>query len=189
MKKIISILLVCMFLFALAVPTFAAASGINTYEKKLITYVETKYKTDNGTITVGKEYINAAENVANAIDMTEDQYNQIVAILDDAYAYVLDNDLDKMSDIWGNVDIQDALLGYADDALAVIGYTLTADRAAKLLIIKDGDGNIVAKLTPGIIIDQTGSENTAVAVVAAVAVLTVAAAFGVKSFRKVDDEA
>ncbi len=187
MKKTISILLVCMLLFALAVPSFAAA-GINTYEQKLITYVQTKYKTEEGTITVPQAYINAAENVCNVIDLTEDQYDDIVAILDSAYAYVLENELNEMKDLKGNIAVQDVLLGYADDALAVIGYTLTTDRANKLLIIKDPDGKVVAELTPAIIV-QTGADNTAIAVVSAIAVLTVAAAFGVKSFRKEDNEA
>lgn len=187
MKKTISMILVCVLLFALAVPTFAAA-GINTYEQKLIDYVKTKYVTDKGIITVPKAYINAAENVCNTIDITEAQYKEIVAILDEAYAYVVNNNLDEMKDIANNTDVQNVLLGYAEKALKVIGYTVTADRAANLLIIKDATGNVVAKLTPSIIV-QTGADNTAVAAVAAIAVLTVAAAFGVKSFRKEDDVA
>ncbi len=188
MKKTISILLVCVFLFALAVPTFAAGT-INTYEKKLIDYVKTKYKTDKGVITVDKKYINAAENLAINIDLDKAQYDKIVAILDKAYAYVIENKLDDWDELKGDIAKQDVLLGYADEALAVIGYTLTADRANNLLIIKDADGNIVASLTPRIIIVQTGADNTAVAVVSAIAVLTVAAALGVKSFRKEDDAA
>lgn len=187
MKKTISILLVCVFLFALAVPTFAAGT-INTYEKKLIDYVKTKYKTDKGVITVDKKYINAAENLAINIDLDKAQYDKIVAILDKAYAYVIENKLDDWDELKGDIAKQDVLLGYADEALAVIGYTLTADRAINRLIIKDADGNIVASLEPGIIV-QTGADNTAVAVVSAIAVLTVAAAFGVKSFRKEDDAA
>lgn len=187
MKKTISILLVCMFLFALAVPAFAAG-GINTYEQKLINYVKTKYKTDKGVITVDKSYINAAENVANTIDLKEAQYNEIVAILDKAYAYVIENKLDDWNELKGDIAKQDVLLGYADEALAVIGYTLTTDRANNLLIIKDAAGKTVAALVPGIIV-QTGADNTAVAVVSAIAVLTVAAALGVKSFRKEDDAA
>lgn len=185
MKKIISVLLACVLLFALAIPSFAA---INTYEQKLINYVQTKYKTDKGTITVPKAYINASENVCNTIDLTEAQYNKIIGILDNAFAYVIDNDLSEMADLKGNIAVQDVLLDYAHQALAVIEYTLTADRARNLLIIKDPDGKIVAELTPAIIV-QTGADNTAVAVISAIAVLTVAAALGVKSFRKEDDEA
>lgn len=186
MKKSISFLLVFVLLFALALPTFAA--GLNTHEQKLINYVQTKYKTDKGTITVPKAYINAAENVCNSIDLTEAQYDDIVKILDEAYAYVLKEKLVTMSDLKKNAAAQDALLGYADKALAVIGYTLTADRAKGLLIIKDADGKTAAELKPAIIV-QTGANNIAIAAFSAIAVLTAAGAVSVKKFRKEENAA
>ena len=186
MKKSISILLVFVLLFALAVPTFAA--GINSYEQKLINYVQTKYKTDKGTITVPKAYINAAENVCNTIDITEAQYDEIISILDEAYDYVLKEKLVTMNDLKKNAAAQDVLLGYAEKALAVIEYTATADRARGLLIIKDADEKIVAQLKPGIIV-QTGANNVAIAAFSAIAVLTAAGAVSVKKFRKEDNVA
>ena len=186
MKKSISILLVFVLLFALAVPTFAA--GINSYEQKLINYVQTKYKTDKGTITVPKAYINAAENVCNTIDIAEAQYDEIISILDEAYAYVLKEKLVTMNDLKNNRAAQDVLLGYAEKALAVIGYTATADRAKGLLIIKDADGKTVAELKPAIIV-QTGANNIAIASFSAIAVLTAAGAVSVKKFRKEDNVA
>ena len=186
MKKSISILLVFVLLFALAVPTFAA--GINSYEQKLINYVQTKYKTDKGTITVPKAYINAAENVCNTIDITEAQYDEIISILDEAYAYVLKEKLVTMNDLKKNRAAQDVLLGYAEKALAVIGYTVTADRAKGLLIIKDADGKTVAELKPAIIV-QTGANNIAIAAFSAIAVLTAAGAVSLKKFRKEDNVA
>ena len=189
MKKTISVLLVVVLLFALAVPSFAAAAGINTYEKKLLEYCQTKYKTGDVTITVPAAFFTAAENYLNTIDLTEAQYNSIIAILDEAYVYVTANKLDDMSDIT-DVAIQAKLLGYADRALAVVGLTLTADKASNTLTIKNASGATVAQLTPSII-KKTGVDYSAAIAsgIAAVTLIACAGAFGVKRFRKEDNEA
>ena len=93
-----------------------------------------------------------------------------------------------MNDLKNNRAAQDVLLGYAEKALAVIGYTVTADRAKGLLIIKDADGKTVAELKPAIIV-QTGANNIAIASFSAIAVLTAAGAVSVKKFRKEDNVA
>ena len=93
-----------------------------------------------------------------------------------------------MNDLKKNAAAQDVLLGYAEKALAVIEYTVTADRARGLLIIKDADEKIVAQLKPGIIV-QTGANNVAIAAFSAIAVLTAAGAVSVKKFRKEDNVA
>ena len=85
MKKLASLLVVAVLLVVSMVPAFAA-SGINDYEKKLIDYVQTAYVVDGKTITVPQEYITALENVFTSVDLTEEQYNEIKAILDEALA-------------------------------------------------------------------------------------------------------
>ena len=78
MKKMASLLVVAALLICMAVPAFAA-TGINTYEEKLITYVKTAYVVDGTTISVPDEYVTALENIFSTVDLTEDQYNQIKA--------------------------------------------------------------------------------------------------------------
>ena len=98
MKKLASLLVVAVLLVVSMVPAFAA-SGINDYEKKLIDYVQTAYVVDGKTITVPQEYITALENVFTSVDLTEEQYNEIKAILDEALAFVKSKNLVKLEDI------------------------------------------------------------------------------------------
>ena len=79
MKKMASLLVVAALLICMAVPAFAA-TGINTYEEKLITYVKTAYVVDGTTISVPDEYVTALENIFSTVDLTEDQYNQIKGV-------------------------------------------------------------------------------------------------------------
>lgn len=92
MKKMASLLVVAALLICMAVPAFAA-TGINTYEEKLITYVKTAYVVDGTTISVPDEYVTALENIFSTVDLTEDQYNQIKGILDEALEYCKANTL------------------------------------------------------------------------------------------------
>lgn len=191
MKKMASLLIVAVLLVCMAVPAFAA-SGINDYEKKLINYVETAYVVDGKTITVPAEYITALENVFASVDVTEAQYNEIKGILDEALAYCKANNLTKLEDITAK-NAAKTLLAYADKALGVVGYSVTAsgslsDKDHGLLTITDADGKVVAKLHPAVI-TKTGADFTSAAFcgIAAVAVLS-AAGVALKKFRKDSDE-
>ena len=68
MKKMASLLVVAALLICMAVPAFAA-TGINTYEEKLITYVKTAYVVDGTTISVPDEYVTALENIFSTVDL------------------------------------------------------------------------------------------------------------------------
>lgn len=184
MKKTLSALLVAVLLFAMAIPAFGATADINTYEQKLLDYVKTAYD-----YTVDDTYISAAKTAFTKIDLTEDQYNQIKAILDKALAYVKENKLVSVEkDIYGNATHQKVLLDYAAQALAVCGYSLKVDRAANTLTILDGAGAVIATLTPKIV-KQTGVSYTSVAALGFAVVAAVACAgVSVKAFRKEDEE-
>ena len=191
MKKLASLLVVAVLLVVSMVPAFAA-SGINDYEKKLIDYVQTAYVVDGKTITVPQEYITALENVFTSVDLTEEQYNEIKAILDEALAFVKSKNLVKLEDITKTGSTQ-TLLGYAEDALAVVGYKLStkgslSDADHGLLIITDANGKVIAELHPAVV-TKTGADFSSVAVLglAAVAVLSVAG-ISVKRFRKADED-
>lgn len=191
MKKLASLLVVAVLLVVSMVPAFAA-SGINDYEKKLIDYVQTAYVVDGKTITVPQEYITALENVFTSVDLTEEQYNEIKAILDEALAFVKSKNLVKLEDITKTGSTK-TLLGYAEDALAVVGYKLStkgslSDADHGLLIITDANGKVIAELHPAVV-TKTGADFSSVAVLglAAVAVLSVAG-ISVKRFRKADED-
>ena len=191
MKKLASLLVVAVLLVVSMVPAFAA-SGINDYEKKLIDYVQTAYVVDGKTITVPQEYITALENVFTSVDLTEEQYNEIKAILDEALAFVKSKNLVKLEDST-KTGATKTLLGYAEDALAVVGYKLStkgslSDDDHGLLIITASNGKVIAELLPAVV-TKTGSDFSSAAVLglAAVAVLSVAG-ISVKRFRKADED-
>ena len=191
MKKLVCLMVVAVLLAVSMIPAFAA-SGINDYEKKIIDYVQTAYVVDGKTITVPQEYITALENMCTNADMTEAQYKEIKAILDEALAFVKSKNLLTLKDITKTGSTQ-TLLDYARKALAVVGFSLStkgslSDPDHGLLIITDANGNVVAELHPAVI-TKTGADFSSAAVcgAAALAVLAVAGV-SVKRFRKESDE-
>ncbi len=191
MKKLACLMVVAVLLVVSMVPAFAA-SGINQCEKEIIEYVQTAYVVDGKTITVPAEYITALENVFTNVDVTEAQHKEIQAVLDEALAFVKSKNLQKLEDITATNSAA-TLIGYADRALAVVGYHVStrgslSDADHGLLIITDAAGNVVAELHPAVV-TKTGADFTSVAFggVAAVAVLA-AAGIAVKRIRKESDE-
>lgn len=190
MKKLACLMVVAVLLAVSMIPCFAA-SGINDCEQKIITYVKTAYVVDGKTITVPAEYITALENVFTKVDVTESQYNEIKAILDEALAYCKANNLTKIEDITTK-NAAAALIGYANRALGVVGYHVSTqgsltDADHGLLIIADAEGNVVAKLHPAIV--KTGADYSSAAVCGAAALAVLAAAgVAAKKFRKENED-
>ncbi len=192
MKKMASLMVAAVLLVVAMVPAFAA-NGINNNEKNLIKYVQTAYKVDGKTITVPQEYITALENVfsAETVDVTDAQYAEIKAILDEALSYVQSKKLVKLEDITATGSTED-LLKFAERALAVVDCKLATkghleDADHGLLIITDANGKVVAELHPAVVV-KTGADYSSAAFLglASVAVLAVAGA-SVKRFRKISD--
>ncbi len=191
MKKLACLMVVAVLLAVSMVPAFAA-TGINDYEAKIIEYVKTAYVVDGTAITVPAEYITALENVFTNVDVTEAQYKEIKAVLDEALSYCKSKKLTKLDDITKTGSVQ-ILLDYANKALGVVGYSVVAsgslsDADHGLLTFMDANGNVVAKLHPAIV-TKTGADYSSAAVcgVSALAVLAVAGV-AVKKFRKESDE-
>ncbi len=191
MKKLACLMVVAVLLAVSMVPAFAA-TGINDYEAKIIEYVKTAYVVDGTAITVPAEYITALENVFTNVDVTEAQYKEIKAVLDEALSYCKSKKLTKLDDITKTGSVQ-ILLDYANKALGVVGYSVVAsgslsDADHGLLTFMDANGNVVAKLHPAIV-TKTGADYSSAAV-CGVSVLAVLAAAGVavKKFRKESDE-
>lgn len=200
MKKLACLMVVAVLLAVSMVPAFAA-SGINKNEQDLLNYIKTAYVVDGVTITVPQEYITALENVFANSDVTDAQYKEIKAILDEALQFSKAKKLVNIEDIT-KTDSTETLLGYGRKALAVLGYTLATqgsltDADHGLLIISDANGKVIAKLHPAIVknatstgvVDKTGADYTSAVVcgTAAVAVL-VAASVAVKKFRKENED-
>jgi len=193
MKKIISIALVAVLLFAFAVPVLAA--GINSNEQKLLDYVATAYVVDGQTITVTSDIMAQAKNALNSdsIDVTDAQYKEITAILDEGLAYAKKNNLTKIADLQKSREHTENMLEYGRRAAAVLGCTVATkgyitDADHGLVIIYDANGNKIAEFHPNLIA-KTGAPTTAIAVctLAAAGVIAIAGV-SVKKFRKVDED-
>lgn len=200
MKKLACLMVVAALLAVMMVPAFAA-DGINTNEQKIIDFVKTGYTVDGTTITVTNEYFTALEKVFATVDLTDAQYNEIKAILDEALAYVKANNLTEIEDI-AKTNSTDKLLGYAEKAFAVIGYKIATEGSITdadhgTIIITDANGAVVVKLHPAIVksstskgvIKKTGADFSAAAVCGASAVAVLAAAsVALKKFRKDNED-
>ena len=193
MKKLASLMVAAVLLVVSMVPAFAA-TGINKNEKALIKYVQTAYKVDGKTITVPGEYITALENMFadKSVDVTDAQYAEIKAILDEALSYVKAKKLQTLDDITATNSTED-LLAYARRALAVVNVTLEVqghleDANHGVLILRDAEGKVIAKLNPAVTVKKTGADYSAAAFMgmASVAVLA-AAGVAVKRARKESD--
>lgn len=193
MKKIISIALVAVLLLAFAVPAFAA--GINANEQKLLDYTATAYVVDGQTITVTDDIMAQAKNAFNSdsIDVTDAQYKEITAILDEGLAYAKKNNLTKIADLQKSRTHTENMLEYGRRAAAVLGCTVATkgyitDADHGLVIIYDAQGNKIAEFHPNLIA-KTGASTTTMAIctLAAVSVIAVAGV-SVKKFRKVDED-
>ena len=200
MKKLACLMVVAVLLVVTMIPAFA---GVNDYEKKLTDYMKTAYVVDGETITVGNGFFTALENffASDSVDVTEAQYNDIMAIFGEALKYCQSKKLVKIADIKKQGATND-LLNYASRALAVLGCTVSTDghiadaddlkSSTAKLIVKDASGNEVLNLYLEIVrtpLAKTGADYTAAAAcgVAAVAVLA-AAGVAVKKFRKDDED-
>ncbi|MCR4594445.1 MAG: hypothetical protein K5761_05265 [Clostridiales bacterium] len=198
MKKIISMTLVVLLIFALAVPAFAA--GINSYEQKILDYAATKYVVDGKTITVSDDITAQLKNVFNSdsIDVTEDQYNEIIAILDEGLAYCKSHSITSIEDLQNSDEDTDALLEIGERALAVLGCTAQTEGSIKdadhgLMMIFDADGNKIAEFHPNIKVTEITAKTNpidvrviVISVTASVAIIAVAFVC-FKKFRKVED--
>ena len=193
MKKILSIALVAVLLLAFAAPAFAA--GINANEQKLLDYVATAYVVDGQTITVTDDIMAQAKNAFNSdsIDVTDAQYKEITAILDEGLAYAKKNNLTKIADLQASREHTENMLEYGRKAAKVLGCTVATkgyitDADHGLVIIYDANGNKIAEFHPNLIA-KTGASTTTMAIctLAAVSVLAVAGV-SVKKFRKVDED-
>lgn len=192
MKKIISVALIAVLLFAFAVPAFAA--GINANEQKLMDFVATAYVVDGKTITVSADITAGIKNIFNSdgIDVTDAQYTEIKAILDKALEYCKANKLTSIADLQKNAAATATLLDYGKQALAVLGCTVAtsgsiSDADHGLVTIYNASGAKLAEFHPNLA--KTGaSYTTASACVLAAACVMAVAGVSVKKFRKVDED-
>ncbi len=163
MKKIIAIAMIIALTFSLLL-TVNAATGLNEHEKEVLTALKTKEVLGkNGwKFFIPTEYVAAAENYFNTIDMTEAQKDKILSYIDKG-ADIVKAEGDK-ADFDGEIynlktmsyEAKQQVLDLGQKACAEVNLTLTYAPAENKVIIKDANGKVAFENTP--IIKTTGEE-------------------------------
>ncbi len=180
MKKIFALVMVLALAFSLCL-TVNAATGLNEYEKEVIeTLKSNEVVGRNGwKFSVPAEYVTAAENYFNTIDMTEDEKDNIIGYIEEGMEIVKEQG-DK-ADFNGTTydlktmetDAKKKVLDLGQKACLEIDLKLTYDPTENLVTIVDANGVIAFENAP--IIKTTGEDfsvNT-VMVISAIAALVI----------------
>ncbi len=147
MKKLTAILVALMLVAMTAVTAFAA--GINTAEKAVLDELNTSVTMQGTEMSIPAEYVNQAENYFNTIEMTAEQSSQIIAIIKSGKSFLANS---GASNIAGLTYAQkEQLLGYGQQAVGVLGMTMSFDKASKTLTIYAPDGSVAFTAVPTLV--------------------------------------
>ncbi len=183
MKKIMAIVLAVALMFALCL-TANAATGLNDFEKEILSTLKNQEVTgENGwKFKIPDEYITAAENYFNTIDITEAQKDKILGYIQEGAKVVkAEGDKNEFSGTTYNLknmstEAKKQVLDLAQKACAEVELTLTYSPTEDKIIIKDKAGVTAFENTP--IVKTTGEDFAATSTIA-IAVVSIAVLCGV----------
>ncbi|MGI6264625.1 MAG: hypothetical protein ACOYJY_04060 [Acutalibacteraceae bacterium] len=181
MKKLVSVLLVAVLTLAVLCVGVSAEAGLNSAEESVIAKLNTQVVNASGnTVFIPASYVNQAQNFfVSSVDMTDAQAEQINAIIDKGIAIVKANSGTDIAAYPYEAKAQ--ILRYGQEAVAVLGMTLTYDGTN--VVIVDANGKVAFSDKP--ILKTTGSTTpSAIPAAAVAAVLVVVMAAGVVSTKK-----
>lgn len=158
MKKWISGLLAGIMSIMMLTVSAAAQDGLNSYEEALVNKLSQSVVNAGGvTISLPVSYINQAKNYfISSVDMTQEQFNEIDALLDEGIALVKSQTTASLSAL--PYSVKTSLLDTAKKMVAVIGMTLTYDGTN--VIIVDPNGKVAFSNVPAVKV--TGGVNASV---------------------------
>ncbi|MBQ9673615.1 MAG: hypothetical protein IJV39_03210 [Ruminococcus sp.] len=187
MKKKLAVIIIAAALVAFSTVT-AFASGINKNEQAVLNKLSsTSAKLDGETVTLPASYINQAKNYMYTVDLTKEQCDRIIALIDEAKSILEGSGAKSLADV--SDEIKKKVVAKANEIAKVLDMSLTQEKTdqGSTFTIKDGDGNVAFAASPkisktggiteGSIVKTTGSQVdlTALAAVSgSVAVITVA---------------
>ncbi|MEG0660811.1 MAG: hypothetical protein RR443_09575 [Anaerorhabdus sp.] len=180
MKKIISFIATVVLCATFSI-TANAASGITPEEQQILDLLKAGVVVEGKTVTLDSSYLVQAENylAQDGVSVTAAQKGEIVTQIEAAKKVVVDNKVTNLKTI--DKKIQDQILVNAQAAGKVIGVTISADYASKVITVKDPNGKVI--LTASKTIKNTGDDYTStLALSAAIALLLTGA--GIFAVRK-----
>ncbi len=180
MKKIISAIIATAVMLSLCLSV--SASGINSNEQAVLELLKTKRQlgTSSRQFSLPDEYINAAENFFNTIDMDQAQRDLIVANIEEGMDIIVAQ-AEGFSGTTYDLKLMDSasktrLLALGQEACAAVDANLTFDASEGKVVISNTDGTVIFTNAP--VIKTTGQEHpvTAAAVGVTVAVIVICGA-------------
>ncbi len=175
MKKIICLVMALALTFSLCL-TVNAATGINANEKAVLDELKSKEALGkNGwSFSIPTEYVTAAENYFNTIDMTNAQKDTILGLIADGKKIVKEqgdkaNFTGKVYNLKTmEISAKEKVLDLGQKACKEIGLTLTYSSKDDKVIIKDAKGVVAFENAP--IVKTTGEDFSMTTTVAVTAV-------------------
>ena len=180
MKKIICLVMALALVFSLCL-TVNAATGINANEKAVLDALKSKEALGkNGwSFSIPTEYVTAAENYFNTIDMTDTQKDNILGYIEEGKKIVKEqgdkaNFTGKVYNLKTmEISAKEKVLDLATKACKEVNLTLTYSPADNKVSIKDAKSVVAFENTP--VIKTTGEDfnvtSTVVIAVVSVAVI------------------
>lgn len=144
MKKLSAIMIALILVASTAVTAFAA--GINSAEQAVIDELEKSVTMAEGEMFIPDEFVNSMENYFNTIEMTDEESKEIIAILNEGYAFLEGSGAANIKDL--SIAQKQELLAYGQKVVGVIDMTMTYDKVTRKLSIFAPDGELVFCATP-----------------------------------------
>lgn len=162
MKKVSAIFISLLLVAVTAISAFAAESGINDNENKVLDALQTTVTMSDGVMEIPDAYVNQAENYFNTIDMTAQEADDIVSIINEGKSFLEKSGAANIKDL--TFDQKKELLAIGKRAVGVIGMTMSYDFTTKELTILTPDNEVAFKAVPYLSVVKSSSGGTSVVV-------------------------
>ncbi len=174
MKKCLSIFVTILMAMSLFCMGASAETGLNAHEEALVNDLSQAVVNAGGyEVSIPTSYVNQAKNYfISSVDMTEAQYNEIVALLNQGIALVKAESDTNIANY--SYAVKAELLDIGKKMVGVLGMTLVYD--GQHVVIADAEGRVAFSDEP--VLKTTGgadaSYTLAIAVGAVLMLMTVA---------------
>jgi hypothetical protein len=142
MKKLSAIFVALLLVAATAMTAFAA--GINENEQKVLDAIKGSVKIKGVEMVWPDAYVNQAENYFNTIDMTSEQADKIIAVINEGKTYLEGTCNANIPDC--TLEQKKALFEYLPRVMAPTGGS--ASHVKSEITLKDADGKEWLKVVP-----------------------------------------
>ena len=145
MKKLSAIVVAILLVAVSAVSAFAA--GINDNEQKVLTELKTSVNMQGTDMYWPDSFVNQAENYFNTIDMTDEQADQIIAVIKSGKTQLEATGAKNIADC--TTEQKKELFTTLGKVMAPVGGTAT--HVKDEITLKDANGEVIFKAVPTLV--------------------------------------